>query len=79
MQFQADVAQLPVEVPTDAQTTALGAAALAGLAVGTWPSLDAVAATWRPSARYEPQMEAEEAEQLLAEWRIALKRTLLPG
>ena len=79
MQFQADVAQLPVEVPTDAQTTALGAAALAGLAVGTWPSLDAVAATWRPSARYEPQMEAVEAEQLLAEWRIALKRTLLPG
>jgi glycerol kinase len=79
MQFQADVAQLPVEVPTDAQTTALGAAALAGLAVGTWPSLDAVAATWRPAARYEPQMEAEEAERLLAEWRIALKRTLLPG
>jgi glycerol kinase len=79
MQFQADVAQLPVEVPEEAQTTALGAAALAGLAVGIWPSLEAVAATRRVAARYEPQMAAEEAERLLGEWRIAVKRTLLQG
>ena len=79
MQFQADVARLPVEVPEEAQTTALGAAALAGLAVGIWPSLDAVAATWRAAARYEPQMAAEEAETLLGEWRIAVKRALLQG
>jgi glycerol kinase len=79
MQFQADVARLPVEVPAERETTALGAAALAGLAVGTWRDLDEIAAAWRLGARYEPQLEEGEAERLLADWRLAVRRTLLQG
>jgi glycerol kinase len=77
MQFQADLARVPVEVPAERETTALGAAALAGLAVGTWRSTDEVAAAWRPAARYEPRMDEETAEGLLSEWRLAVSRALL--
>jgi glycerol kinase len=77
MQFQADVAGVPVEVPRERETTALGAAALAGLAVGAWASPADVASAWRRAARYEPRMERAQAEQLLAEWRLAVKRALL--
>jgi glycerol kinase len=77
MQFQADIARLPVEVPADRETTALGAAALAGLAVGMWPSTDELAAVPRRVTRYKPQMDEAEAERLLAEWRLAVKRALL--
>jgi glycerol kinase len=77
MQFQADIARLPVEVPFERETTALGAAALAGLASGTWSSLDDVATAWRRDARYEPQLDGSEAERLLGEWRLAVRRTLL--
>jgi glycerol kinase len=79
MQFQADVARLRVEVPAERETTALGAAALAGLAVGTWRDLDEIAAAWRLGARYEPQLDEGEAERLLADWRLAVRRTLLQG
>jgi glycerol kinase len=79
MQFQADVARLPVEVPAERETTALGAAALAGLTVGTWRDLDEIAAAWRLGARYEPQLDEGEAERLLADWRLAVRRTLLQG
>jgi glycerol kinase len=79
MQFQADIARVPVEVPAEREATALGAAALAGLAVGAWPSVEEIAASWRLETRYEPQMEADEAERLLAGWRLALRRTLLRG
>ena len=77
MQFQADIARLPVEVPSERETTALGAAALAGLATGTWSSLDDLAAAWRRDARYEPQLDGSEAERLLGEWRLAVTRALL--
>ena len=77
MQFQADIASVPVEVPAERETTALGAAALAGLGVGTWQSVDELAGAWRLAARYEPQMDAEEAERLLSEWRQAVSRALL--
>jgi glycerol kinase len=77
MQFQADIARLPVEVPAERETTALGAAALAGLAVGTWSGLDELAAAWRRDARYEPSMDDTEAERLIAEWRLAVRRALL--
>lgn len=79
MQFLADVARVPVEVPVERETTALGAAALAGLAVGTWASPDEIAAGRRPGARYEPQTDEAEAERLLAGWRLAVSRALLPG
>jgi glycerol kinase len=77
MQFQADIARLPVEVPSERETTALGAAALAGLATGAWSSLDDLAAAWRRDARYEPQLDGSEAERLLGEWRLAVTRALL--
>jgi glycerol kinase len=77
MQFQADVARVPVEVPAEREATALGAAALAGLAVGTWRSVDEIASAWRLETRYEPQLDEDEAARLLAGWRLALSRTLL--
>jgi glycerol kinase len=77
MQFQADIAGIPVEVPEERETTALGAAALAGLAVGTWSSQEEIAEAWRCARRYEPAMAREEAERLLAQWRLAVRRVLL--
>jgi glycerol kinase len=77
MQFQADIARLPVEAPSERETTALGAAALAGLATGTWSSLDDLATAWRRDARYEPELDGSEAERLLGEWRLAVNRALL--
>jgi glycerol kinase len=77
LQFQADIARVPVEVPVEKETTALGAAALAGLAVGTWSSLEEIAAARQVATRYEPRMEEVEAERLLDEWRLAVRRALL--
>jgi glycerol kinase len=77
MQFQADIAGISVEVPEERETTALGAAALAGLAVGTWSSQEEIAAAWRCGRRFEPALGREEAERLLAEWRQAVRRALL--
>src|SRR5262249_21045342 len=74
MQFQADALGVPVVVPEVAETTALGAACLAGVATGSW-SLAQVAERWRQAARYEPRMEVAERERLLAEWRRALERS----
>ena len=76
MQFQSDLLGCPVEVAADAETTALGAAALAGMAVGTWPSLDAVGRCIRTGARYEPAMSRDEVALRRDEWRRALQRTL---
>jgi glycerol kinase len=73
MQFQADVLGAPVVVPEIAETTALGAAYLAGISTGRW-SAEQVAATWREAARYEPRMGAAEREALLADWRRAVER-----
>jgi glycerol kinase len=74
MQFQADVLGVPVVVPEIAETTALGAAYLAGIATGRW-SGEEVAGMWREAARYEPRMGAEERERLLAGWHRALDRS----
>ena len=73
MQFQADLLGIPVEVAAEPEQTALGAALLAGLAVGLWPEPHAAPA----GARYEPRMSRDEAERLYAGWREALRRTLL--
>ena len=73
MQFQADVLDIPVVVPEVAETTALGASYLAGIATGYW-SRDWVRDGWREGARYEPRMNADERESLLAEWHRALER-----
>jgi glycerol kinase len=77
LQLQADVARVPVEVPAERETTAIGAAALAGLGAGIWGGTDEIAAAWRRAARYEPQLDEAEAERLLEGWRDALRRTLL--
>jgi glycerol kinase len=75
MQFQADLARVPVEIPAEREATAVGAAALAGLAVGTWPGVESLDRA-RPEARYEPALDASEGERLLAEWRAAVRRAL---
>ena len=60
MQLQADLIGVPVEVSADADATALGAAALAGLAAGIWPDADALRPLLRRGARYEPSPDAAE-------------------
>jgi glycerol kinase len=74
MQFQADVLGAPVAVPEIAETTALGAAYLAGIASGRWSAAQ-VGDMWRQAARYEPRMGEEERGALLADWRRALERS----
>jgi glycerol kinase len=73
MQFQSDVLGVPVVVPEVAETTALGAAYLAGVGTGAW-TLDQVSSNWRERARYEPAMSADQRESLLSDWRRALER-----
>ena len=75
MQFQADILGVPVVRPKVLETTALGAAYLAGLAVGLWPSREALAARWQVGRRFEPQMDRAHAQELLAHWREAVKRS----
>jgi glycerol kinase len=74
MQFQADVLGVPVVVPEIAETTALGAAYLAGIATGLW-SGEQVVAMWREAARHEPRMGEDERESLLSDWHRALERS----
>ena len=75
-QFLADILQLPVERPENLETTALGAAFLAGLATGVWSDLDAIEQTWRQRDRFIPSMDAERRSALVAGWRDAVQRTL---
>jgi glycerol kinase len=77
LQLQADLARVTVEVPAEKETTALGAAALAGLAAGTWGGPAEVAAARTIAARYEPSGDEDEARRLLEEWRLAVRRALL--
>jgi glycerol kinase len=78
MQLQADLIASPVEVAADVETTALGAAALAGLAVGTWKDRDQVRTLLRAGGtRYEPRLQTRELSQLRDSWQLALRRTLL--
>jgi glycerol kinase len=73
MQFQADVLGVPVVLPEVAETTALGAASLAGVGAGVW-SQDRVVSGWRERARYEPRMGDDERASLVADWRRAVER-----
>ncbi len=75
LQFQADILRVPVERPKVTETTALGAAFLAGLASGLWSTTDEVAATWRLERRFEPRMEQRERDRLLQRWRQAVERS----
>ena len=77
MQFQADLLGCPVEVAAEAETTALGAAALAGLAVGIWETTAAVESQISPASRHEPRMPHEEVVRRREAWQLAVRRTLL--
>jgi glycerol kinase len=74
MQFQADVLGAPVIVPEISETTALGAAYLAGIATGVWDA-DGVGEMWREAARYEPAIGADERDELVGRWREAVARS----
>jgi glycerol kinase len=76
MQFLADVLAVPVVRPTVAETTCLGAAYAAGLAVGFWPDTDALRANWQQDAEWRPQMAPETVQREFAQWRKAVDRTL---
>jgi len=75
MQFQADILDVPVVRPKIAETTALGAAYAAGLAVGFWENLDELRANWQIEKRWVPQMEAETRHNLYQSWKKAVTRT----
>jgi len=74
MQFQSDLLGVPVVRPQVTETTALGAAYLAGLAVGFWESQEEIAAQWRCERRFTPTMSADQREALLARWARATER-----
>ena len=74
MQFQADILGVPVERPRVTETTALGAAYLAGLATGIWESQDEIAEQWQLEKTFEPQMSADQRDELYAGWRKAVER-----
>jgi len=75
MRFQADVLDVPVVRPTVAETTCLGAAYAAGLAVGFWPDLDTLRAKWEADARWEPAMPAADRDRAYHLWRKAVDRS----
>ncbi|MEX2171578.1 MAG: glycerol kinase GlpK [Pirellulales bacterium] len=74
LQFQADILQVPVVRPKVTETTALGAAYLAGLAAGVWKSRDEIARKWQVDRRFEPQMPADQAATIRARWEQAVER-----
>ncbi|MDT7813164.1 MAG: glycerol kinase [Acidobacteriaceae bacterium] len=75
MQFQADLLQLPVRRPAVLETTALGAAYLAGLAVGFWKSTDEIAKLREPDTIFKPKADAKQMEKRQAKWRDAVQRS----
>jgi glycerol kinase len=76
MQFQADLLGIPVVRPKITETTALGAAYLAGLATGVYAGRDEIAALWGEERRFGPAMPREHAEERMAQWERAVRQTL---
>ena len=76
MQFQADILGVPVLRPRVQETTALGAAYLAGLATNVWSSREEIASHWEIDRTFEPQMDKSEVDDLLGRWREAVHRSL---
>lgn len=75
-QFLADMLDVPVERPAVLETTALGAAFLAGLATGVWPDMAALAGNWSLERRFLPRMEGAQRQRMIAGWQDALRRAL---
>jgi len=76
MQFQADILGVPVQRPKVAETTALGAAYLAGLATGFWSSIQEVAEQWAIDRTFEPKMSVDERNKLYTDWKRAVERSM---
>ena len=74
LQMQADILGVPVVRPAVTETTALGAAYLAGLAVGFWQTTEQIAAQWTADRVFEPQVGREQREEMLKGWRRAVGR-----
>jgi glycerol kinase len=74
MQFQADILGVPVVIPETNETTALGAAYLAGLAVGFWRDQKELAANYRVEKTFVPRMSSKQSESLYRKWKEAVKR-----
>ena len=77
MQFQADLLGIPVVRPAVIETTALGAAYLAGLATGVYQSTDELAALWRAERRFLPTLQPQRAQELMERWEHAVRQTVL--
>ena len=75
MQTQADILGVPVVRPKVTETTALGAAYLAGLAVGYWDSIEQIEKQWQAERRFEPLISADERQSKLARWKEAVERS----
>ena len=75
MQFQSDILRIPLVRPKILETTALGAAYLAGLAVGFWKNTDEIKKQWQVDKRFEPQMSEDEANNLLHKWNKAVEKS----
>ena len=76
MQFQADILAVPVVRPKVAETTSLGAAYAAGLAVGYWQNLDELRANWAVDRQWQPNMDVQKSARLYGSWKKAVQRTL---
>jgi glycerol kinase len=74
MQFQADILGVPVVRPKVIETTAMGAAFLAGLAVGYWDNIGQIEQIWQTDRVFEPSMSSEEVDERRSRWRDALQR-----
>ena len=74
MQFQADLLGIPVVRPMVTETTALGAAYLAGLAIGVYKNLDELSAQWRVERRFHPTLPRERAQALMDQWAHAVRQ-----
>jgi glycerol kinase len=75
MQFQSDLLNVPVVRPRVSETTALGAAYAAGLAVGFWSGLAELRRNWEEDKTWQPKMAAEEREKYYREWKKAVEHT----
>jgi glycerol kinase len=75
MQFQADMLQIPIVRPKVSETTALGAAYLAGLATGFWTDTNGISQQWQEDKRFEPLMPAAQASERLQKWQVAVEKS----
>lgn len=76
LQTQSDLLQVPIVCPSVLETTALGAALLAGLGVGIWRSLDELRSSWREDRRFEPQCDKAQTRAAIEEWRQCINRVI---